>query len=373
MAMKVGEIPEIDECQRAPGQGHGNGLGGMTQQPGRFQTVARGVEVQNGGDCQQQERYGQHVGMEVAQQEAEGREFGDGVIDELALVGAAYDAGAAEPPPEFSREYPSGSAARVESIDADPAPESFSSPASQANELQGANQVSGQQHQHRGEGAGADGPAQFAARHPHEVVDQPEADRAGQRGQRGDAQVVPHGGHHCAHLGERGDDEVAEVVVADGVAGQPSVLGREVPGLVRRVQQHEVHGLFGVGDARRARDHQGPRGEHEDKDQLGGQQHPPVVPEELAQLGPLAADQPGRSCPDAQRHDPDGQLRVGQQVKEAEQPDQVGHDQQGGRFCQRQSPVGKESEEEIGPGERRQAQKLKNDEPRQYVDHRLSR
>ena len=74
-----------------------------------------------------------------------------------------------------------------------------------------------------------------------------DARRAGTRAM---GKVVTDAGRDSRKLDQHRHDEVAEVVIADGMPGQPRVLGREKPALQHGVEKTEVHGLFGVVDGR---------------------------------------------------------------------------------------------------------------------------
>ena len=75
-----------------------------------------------------------------------------------------------------------------------------------------------------------------------------------------------------------------EVVVADGVPGQPRVLGGEGVGVEDGVEEAEIHGLFGVADARRVGNDGEPEGEEGEEYQLGDERRAPF-PVEVVQDG----------------------------------------------------------------------------------------
>ena len=245
--------------------------------------------------------------MEVAEHKAEDRKFSDGVIEACAFGGnAVYDASAAEPPPEILREDASRHWRGVQPLDCHPVPEPLSGPAPDADKFQSSGKIAGQEYQSRGCCAGGKGGAESAAGKADQVVDQPEGDGSGQRGDGGDAQVVGRGRGGPTQFGLEGHYDVAEIVVADGVAGKPQVFRRKVPGLVGRIQEHEVHRFFGVGNGRGAGHHESPQGEQPNKNQFGGQQDGPIMPQELTQFLPTPAIQPkGTGCGDKE-NSPDG-------------------------------------------------------------------
>ena len=68
---------------------------------------------------------------------------------------------------------------------------------------------------------------------------------------------------------------MAEIVVADGVAGQPRVLWRKVLGPDDRVEKGEIHGLFRMADLRYLGNYPHPDQEKRQENALGKQQSAP--------------------------------------------------------------------------------------------------
>ena len=74
------KVPEVDECQRSAAQGCQRSLGPMSPQPGQLQRSGRTVDVERGSHRQEEEWDGKDMGVQVSQQETEGRELGNGVV-----------------------------------------------------------------------------------------------------------------------------------------------------------------------------------------------------------------------------------------------------------------------------------------------------
>ena len=92
-----------------------------------------------------------------------------------------------------------------------------------------------------------------------------------------EAEVVRDFGRGTGHAADHRDDQVAEVVVGDGVAGEPGILRREVRGARRGVDVHEVHRLLRAAD--RSDLHAQPDGDEEDDEEqrLDAEDVAPVV------------------------------------------------------------------------------------------------
>ena len=121
------------------------------------------------------------------------------------------------------------------------------------HELHSAFQVASQEYQRGTGGTEGDAGPETAPGQPDEVVDQSEGAGGNQGRDQRNAQVVSNAGCNAGQLGQEGHHEMAEVVVADGIAREPRVFWREEPALEHRVHEPEVHWLLGVIDGGRLR------------------------------------------------------------------------------------------------------------------------
>ena len=80
--------------------------------------------------------------------------------------------------------------------------------------------------------------------------------------------------------------EIAEVVIADGLAGEPGIGRWKVGTLEDAVHEGEVHGLLGVDDLRRVAADRSPESEYQGKDDLRRQHEPPAATQKLQGLAP---------------------------------------------------------------------------------------
>ena len=125
---------------------------------------------------------------------------------------------------------------------------------------------------------------------------------------------------------------MAEVVVADGIARQPGVLRWEVPALEHCVHEPEIHGLLGVVDGGYLGDDAQPHQEEPKEQDLRGHQHLPMLAQKVFDLPQKATPQ---KCAGDGRHNQDkdeGQLGVGSDVGQAEDPEDIGEEHHGGGF-----------------------------------------
>ena len=307
--------------------------------------------------------------MQVAQYIAERRKLGDGVIQALPVLQGVDDPAGTPPPPGLVGKDAARALSRPQILDADPLPESAAAPAHGPGEFQRPDQVAGQQQEQRRRHAAADGRPHPAARQPHQVIQQPEKPRPGQRRHRGDGQIVAHRRGDAAQLADERHHQIAEIVVADRVARQPGVFRRKERRLPHRVQEHQVHRFLGVVDGRGRRGDPGPQQKQGDEHQFGGGENPPVGPQKGRQFGGGAPQQPQPGRPAQQQQDPDSRPVVGGDLQRRQQPEGVGKDDQRGRLGQRESPVGQAAEQRKDHRQRQQPQKLNGQKPGQQCAH----
>ena len=267
-----GEVPGVDEGQGAQGQGQSGGFARAAAEPfqagrdGGFEEGQRQAEGQYGKG----ERRG--VGVEVAQEEAEEGHFGDGVVQRGAAFGKGVDDAAAAPPPPVALGQPPGGGLRggQQALDAEPFPESGAAPAAGVGEFQHTGAVAEEYDGQGGGNGGGQGNGKAGAGEAQQVVDQANEAGGKQGGYGGHGQVIGGVGGYASEGSEHSGDEVAAVVVGDGVSGQPLVLGGKAVGVDDGVHNAEVHRFFGVVDGGRFADEQGPEGEYGQKGELDG-------------------------------------------------------------------------------------------------------
>ena len=254
------KIPDVNESQCPQQQGNSPGPIGLFPQPLKAQWAGRQQQVQPETQGQQQERQAQRMGMQVAQKETEKGKLGDGIVQALPVHDGVNNPGSPPPPPAILRKDAAGRAA-LQSLDAYPLPELRAGPAAQLRQLQNPLQVADYNNQQRRGQSESDGRPTAAPGKADQVVSQAKGRHSGQGGQsspgqivayiRGKADPLQQLHWHCQH-------KVAEIVVADGMAGQPGVLRRKGRALQDGVEKGKIHRLFGVVDCRKLGNQQTP-------------------------------------------------------------------------------------------------------------------
>ena len=144
---------------------------------------------------------------------------------------------------------------------------------------------------------------------------------------------------------------MAEVVVADGVAGQPGVLGREVPALEYGVEEGEVHGLLCVVDGGREGGQREPDEVEAQEDQLGGEQGDPFPAHKGCYLRQPAQGHQARGQSQHRQDQEDAVPGVGQYVRQPQHPQQIGPKQQAQDLGEDNASIGEASKKAEGKGE----------------------
>ena len=191
------------------------------------------VQLQGGDEGEEEDGEADEVGVVVAEPETEEGEFGD----EFSVT-VAQDAGAV-PPPGVGEVAAEG----VEGTDG-----------------------IGEEKEENGEGSGAGGAGIVGEEEGSGGV----GEGAGE-GEEGDlTEVVCEAGGGAEEEGEEGEHLVAFGVVGGGGAAKPGVGDGRGMGGHGGAHPHEVHGLFGVGDAGGGGADAGPEEEGGDEDEEGG-------------------------------------------------------------------------------------------------------
>ena len=378
------DVPGVDERQPAyqdrPGDERQRPL-----QPERYvERFPAPVERQRGGHREQHERQRHHVRVQVAEEEAEHRELGNGPE---VLVIERVDARRVEEREESRRIPAVPDLVRGQPGDVDPVVQPLAADAVCRGELEYPDQVAhDDEHEPAGD-AECRRPPPEARRsaahrllrrrcdgrlaHLHEVVDQARgADERHRRDHR-DADVI---GDRCRHAGQaagHGHNQVAEVVVRDGVAAEPRILRREVARAGRRVEEHQVHRLLGAGDLADLRAQEHRRREYGEKQHLDAENVFPVPGQPLEQTVAFTICEGTRN--DAQQHQrgDDTAVGVGQNVQAVQQPERIAEEQQGERFGQRVSAVREPAEQSQAERQQDDPHDLEDQPPADGLAHRI--
>ncbi len=161
--------------------------------------------------------------------------------------------------------------------------------------------------------------------------------RHGRYGHQG--QVVGDAGCDAGGLRETGVHQVAEVVVADGLPGEPGVVGREVGAGQHSVQKREIHRLLGVGDGGSVASDDTPHHEHQREDDLRRQYYPPLPGNKgLDRSPPSPEHQQGHR---QHHHEGDGHPKpaVGQNPRYAQDPEEICDQEQADRPTEGVAPI----------------------------------
>ena len=151
----------------------------------------------------------------------------DRVVDAPVPVEGVDDPCRPEPPPELPRHPAVGDGLRrpAKAVYADPVVEALAEDGVSLHELQEPFEVSGDPQQQRRCEAAQDRVAALDGLGADDAGDEAKDGRRRQRGYRRHRQVVGDVGRHARNLRDGAHHPVAEVVVPDGLAPEPQVLG----------------------------------------------------------------------------------------------------------------------------------------------------
>jgi hypothetical protein len=230
------------------------------------------------------------MGVQVAEEEAEEGEL----RDRLRRAGRD-DAGGAPPPPALPvlRRIPLVGVLgrRGQSLYVNPLPEAGGAGAVGGQELQQPLQIAHHDQEDRRRQPKEHGPAEDAERllrrrqvggravDGDEIVDESERPHDRQRRRHRQAEVEADARIDGGQLPDHRHQEVAAVVVADGVSRQPGVAGGEVLAAGGGVQEGEVHRLLRRRDVRDIGAEEGGEDEGEEEKHLDGEQQRPLLVE----------------------------------------------------------------------------------------------
>ena len=219
-----------------------------------------------------------------------------------------------------------------------------------------------------------------ASSQPHQIIHHAERPDHHQRVPERHTQVESNRRIDAGQVDERRQHDVAEVIVADTVAGKPGVLRREEGAAEDAVDERELHRLLGAGDVRVVGSERSPADQHTQEQKLGRQHQPTVSFQPGCQrthavriaLPTVAAQPPGGACHDDQRDDGAAE-GVGQHVQCRAQPQDVRHQQQPQRL--RQGIAAARQTREQTPRQRQRSERKQlEDQPPGYRcqhNHRL--
>ena len=147
------QVRDVDKGQTPDEESGGRQLDRVVSQPSKSQSFFGMEYVEAQSQAQDHERQAHHVGVQVAQDEAEHRELGDRVVQALAAGQRVHHPCGPEPPPYAVGEGPGARTRPTKALDAHPLPEPAAGPPPQVHELHGPFQVSGQEYQSGGRSA----------------------------------------------------------------------------------------------------------------------------------------------------------------------------------------------------------------------------
>ena len=318
-----------------------------------------------------------HVGMQIAEEEAE-----EGELRYRLRHARRDDAGGAPPPPELCGvPLVGGRAGNAEVLYVNPSPESTRSEAVRRQELQEPLQVPHHRQQERGRQAEDEGPDEDAAELPlrrsafraamkgGQVVDEAEDGDHRQGGDHRQAEVIADRRAHAGQLAGHRHQQVAAVVVADGMAGEPGVVRREVLAVRGGVQKGEVHRLLRPRDVRDVGAQEGGEHEGEEEDPLDDEQEMPILAHEAAHLVSSPPDDVAgaRANEDDRPDDAAGGIR--QHAGGAQDPEHEADDEEAERLGEGVAAVREAREEEVGQREDDERHDLERQPPGQRFNH----
>ncbi|OQA39739.1 MAG: hypothetical protein BWY52_03057 [Chloroflexi bacterium ADurb.Bin325] len=394
------EVPRIEEAQRAqrqrvqrhPRRAQARRLAQRLPPPQSRQLPASGFQLPASGfrlpaqqvrgqpHRQERKRQRQHVRVQVAQDETERGKLVDQldrVADQILVVD---DARRAPPPPE-----PAGPAAGRrgvgQSLYVKPLDEREGQQPALVRGVEQPFEVAEKAHAQRGQHPPADAVA--AGRRPARISRRGDEHlRHAERAQHHEripqrhAHVEPDGRIHPAQPDEQAEHDVAEVVVADGVAGEPGVLRREEAAVQHAVDEGELHRLFRAGDVGIICAEGRPSDQHGRKQRLGRDDQPPVGPQPRQQGPPprrvplpaCAADRP-RDARDDHKAGQDAPQVIRDDMEDRADPQDVGHEQQPERLRKRVAPAAEPREQPPGQRQGRKAERLDDQPPGNHRKH----
>ena len=390
-----GEVPGVEEAHRAHQQARQwqspaiqpEGVHHRAPHAGRgcvrISGDRSGPQHQRQSDAHHQQGEGQrqHVGVHIAQNEAELREFVDdflrGGAGEVVVVDGA---GGPPPPPapgigiEAAGHRRFGQLLDIEEVEGGGRKQ-----APGVQHFQQHFQITHNRHEHPRQqtvdpaGQPGSGPLWVAR---HQSVGQPEAfcDRKGEY--CGQSQIEDHRGGHARKPGQHRQQHIAEIIVTDAIARQPRILRREEPRMEGAVDECDLHRLFGAGDIGIVGPEEGPARHRQQEKQFDPQPVPPVCPQ-ISQQGATAVRIPAQARPaqpqtcaqHQHQGDEDAADVVSQQPETGAQPQHVAGQQQSQRLGEDQTPIGQGAEQPPGQGQGDKPQHFKGKPEFEEIGH----
>ena len=276
-----------------------------------------------------------------------------------------HDTRGAPPPQVACGQEADGAARRVGEVDhIEPGPEARGqravrqrppAEAQRMQHLEEAGQVAGDDDEERTEQPA--GQAQFAVARREQVDEQRVGGRDGKPEPQRYAQVEGHRSGRGGQCRQVPEQDVTEVVVGDGISGQPGIRRRQTRRAQDRVEEGKLHGLLGRHDIRVEGPHQRPHDEARQEEGLRDGDRPQV------RRAARFADptRPALPCPDrCSRQNHNARQRTGQPVRpqpdRTPQPEGEARDQDAQRPRQAQASIREAREDPPGHRQRQEAQ-----------------
>ncbi len=108
----------------------------------------------------------------------------------------------------------------------------------------------------------------------HQIVNQAESTRHRPGEQQGDSQIERDVGRHTRQFGEHGHHQIAEIVVADGKAGEPGVMGGKGLAAQDGIEEAKLHRLLGACYLGVVGPVEGPQAEGQSEERFAGDDDP---------------------------------------------------------------------------------------------------
>ncbi len=307
--------------------------------------------------------------MKVAEEPAEEGILVDRWVQAESRHHGVDDATGTPPPPVVGREEGSAHAGRVEALDAHGLPEALGADSPGVEHLEHALQVAEETQHQRAQQPEAEGSVEPRAHAEGNGADQAHGAHRGHRWQQRQRKVVHHTRRNPRRHAGHTHRQVAEIVVADAMTGEPRVHrwegGRDHGG----VEKGKVHGLLCVADSRHARPHNCPQSEDREEDCLRREQEPPFAPHKADELRPEPPRERRRSDGKGNEDERGSRARAEGDLGAAQEPYGVGEHEHAQGLREAETPVPQRGKEDVGERQRQQAQRLDNEEPENDVRH----
>ena len=142
------------------------------------------------------------------------------------------------------------------------------------------------------------------------------------------AQVESHASGCACQPGEHGNDHIAEVVIRNGITGEPGVMRRECRRAQDGVNKCQLHRLLGTQDFRVGGAHESHASKCQQEKHLHAHHQPPFLAQPMSHLSKRPATGPGAGCRQYSQRQQQSAGLVAQNAQRSQQPENVSPHQQ---------------------------------------------